>query len=71
MILNNLRVTVDEITPNLVTVVTDQGERLDLPRHLMPDASKGMELYIAVDQKPLMDANQRAKDILNEMIRKP
>ena len=69
MVLNNLRVSVEEITADQITVQTDQGERMQLPKHLFPEVTKGAQLYLAADRKPLLSSEKQAKDILNEIIK--
>jgi len=69
MKLHNLRVRVQEVTDAVVELVTEQNEHIEVPSHFLPDVKRGEELYIAVDNKPLVSSDKHAKDILNELIK--
>lgn len=69
MILNNLRVVVSEISDSAVNLQTDQGFAITVPRHVAGDVKAGDVLYLAADAKPLIPADQHAKDVLNELIK--
>lgn len=69
MKLQNLRVRVQEVTDAVVELVTEQNEHVEVPRHLLPDVKQGEEVYIAVDNKPLVSSEKHAKDVLNELIK--
>ncbi|OGY89819.1 MAG: hypothetical protein A3B30_02195 [Candidatus Komeilibacteria bacterium RIFCSPLOWO2_01_FULL_52_15] len=68
MLLDNLHVVVDDVTMNVVILQTDEGQRLEIPRQMLPDVIRGVELYLAIDDFPLARAGKQAKDILNELI---
>ena len=69
MKLQNLRMTVTEVTDTEVVMQTEQGQTIKIPAQLLPDVKKNEQLYFALDEKPLVSSDKHAKDILNEMIK--
>ena len=68
MILNNARVIVTSIDDQTVTLESENGGSIKIPRELLPDAAEGAQLYIALDSRPLTSSEKKAKEILNEII---
>ena len=69
MLIANLRVTVKKITEDSVELSTEQGQIITVPKDLIPGANEGQVIYLAADEQPLVSAETRAKDVLNEVIK--
>jgi hypothetical protein len=69
MHLANLRVTIKSVSEDMAELETEQGQTIQIPKQLLPNATQGMSLYLAADDKPLVDANTSGKDVLNEIIK--
>jgi hypothetical protein len=71
---SRLRLTVDEIGPDpddqsLAALVTDEGDLLYIPLHLLPDGTKvGDVLLASFEQEP--DERQRRLDRISELQRR-
>lgn len=67
MLIPNLRLRIASIDA-VITLKTENGQTISVPKDLLPDVIVGAEVYLAVDKKPLVSAEQSAKDILNEIV---
>jgi len=70
MILDNLAVTVKEVTDTSVEVSDESGKILVVPRSMIPNAIKGSQLYISIDTDQMISKEKHAKDVLNEIVKK-
>ena len=70
MILDNLAVTVKEVTDTSVEVSDDSGRTIVIPRSLLPNAIKGSNLHISIDLETMVSKERHAKDVLNEIVKK-
>lgn len=68
MIVRNLQVTVGDSKDGMTEMRTDQGAAVTISSHLVNELKKGDVVYVAFDKKPLVAADQHAKDVLNEII---
>ncbi len=70
MLLANLQVSVTDITEDSVIFKTELGQTISVTRDLLPPTvAKGMKLFFAADEKPLISSERHAKDVLNEIIK--
>ena len=69
MILDNLSVTIKEVTDTSVEVSDESGQTLVVPRSILPNAIKGSQLYISIDTDQMVSKETHAKDVLNEIVK--
>ncbi len=62
-----MRFTIDRINGEFAVVITDNGQKFDIPCALFPDAKEGNIYSINLDETEMKNRYERIKNIADEI----